>query len=69
MEKIARQLLSMRMMAVAMIVFLVAIGAATLIESQYDIQNSDLILDNNLQTLNMTGDIRMKYSKIDCRNT
>ncbi|MCH2231963.1 MAG: cytochrome c biogenesis protein CcsA [Crocinitomicaceae bacterium] len=46
MEKIARQLLSMRMMAVAMIVFLVAIGAATLIESQYDIQTAKIMIYN-----------------------
>jgi len=46
MEKIARQLFSMRMMALGMIVFLVAIGAATLIESKYDIQTAKIMIYN-----------------------
>ena len=46
MEKIARQLFSMRMMALGMIIFLFAIGAATLIESKYDIQTAKIIIYN-----------------------
>lgn len=46
MEKIARQLFSMRMMAVGMIIFLVAIGAATLVESKYDIQTAKIMIYN-----------------------
>jgi len=46
MDKIARQLFSMRMMALGMIVFLVAIGAATLIESKYDIQTAKIMVYN-----------------------
>lgn len=46
MEKILRALFSMRMMALAMLVFLVAIGAATMIESTYDIQTAKIIIYN-----------------------
>lgn len=46
MEKFIRGLFSMRMMAVAMIVFLVSIGAATLIESTYDIQTAKILIYN-----------------------
>ena len=46
MEKIARSLLSMRMMAIAMIVFLVAIGWATILESNHDIQTAKILIYN-----------------------
>ena len=46
MEKLAKALFSMRMMALAMIVFFVAIGAATLIESTYGIQTAKIIIYN-----------------------
>ncbi|MEJ6777115.1 MAG: cytochrome c biogenesis protein CcsA [Crocinitomicaceae bacterium] len=46
MEKIARQLFSMRMMSLGMIIFLFAIGAATLIESKYDIQTAKIMIYN-----------------------
>ena len=48
MDRILSSLFSMRMMAVAMIVFLVAIGAATLIESTYDIQTAKILIYNAL---------------------
>lgn len=48
MEKFSRAFFSMRMMALAMIVFLVAIGAATMIESNYDIQTAKIIVYNAL---------------------
>ena len=48
MEKISKALFSMRMMAVAMIVFLLAIAAATLIESAYDVQAAKIIIYNAL---------------------
>ncbi len=48
MEKISKALFSMRMMAVAMIVFLLAIAAATFIESAYDVQAAKLIIYNAL---------------------
>ncbi|MEN9400585.1 MAG: hypothetical protein RL632_1688 [Bacteroidota bacterium] len=48
MEKFSRAFFSMRMMALAMIVFLVAIGAATMIESAYDIQTAKIIIYNAL---------------------
>ena len=54
MEKLSRSFFSMRMMAVAMIIFLVAIGAATLIESTHDIQTAKiyhLFILNNKQSL------------------
>lgn len=48
MERFSRAFFSMRMMALAMIVFLVAIGAATMIESAYDIQTAKIIIYNAL---------------------
>jgi cytochrome c-type biogenesis protein CcsB len=48
MEKISKALFSMRMMAAAMIVFLLAIAAATFIESAYDVQAAKLIIYNAL---------------------
>ena len=48
MEKFVRSLFSMRMMALAMLVFLVAIGAATMLESIYDIQTAKIIVYNAL---------------------
>lgn len=48
MESISRSFFSMRMMALAMIVFLVAIGAATLLESAYDIQTAKVVIYNAL---------------------
>ncbi|TXI87450.1 MAG: hypothetical protein E6Q37_02080 [Crocinitomicaceae bacterium] len=48
MEKFVRALFSMRMMALAMLVFLVAIGAATMLESIYDIQTAKIIVYNAL---------------------
>ena len=48
MEKLSRSFFSMRMMAVAMIIFLVAIGAATLIESTHDIQTAKILIYNAL---------------------
>ncbi len=48
MEKILKGLFSMRMMALGMLVFLVAIGAATLIESTYGIQAAKIIIYNAL---------------------
>lgn len=46
MDKFIRALFSMRMMALAMLVFLVAIGAATMIESTYDIQTAKILIYN-----------------------
>ena len=46
MERISQAFFSMRMMASAMIVFLVAIAAATLLESQYDIQTAKILVYN-----------------------
>ncbi|MES2587415.1 MAG: cytochrome c biogenesis protein CcsA [Bacteroidota bacterium] len=48
MERFAKALFSMRMMALGMIVFLVSIGAATLIESTYGIQAAKIIIYNSL---------------------
>lgn len=48
MEKIIKALFSMRMMALAMLVFLVAIGMATMIESTYDIQAAKILIYNAL---------------------
>ena len=48
MDRILSSLFSMRMMAVAMIIFLVAIGGATLIESTYDIQTAKILIYNAL---------------------
>ena len=48
MEKIARIFFSMRMMAVGMTVFFLAIGWATLLESQYDIQTAKIMIYNAL---------------------
>lgn len=46
MDKFANQFFSMRMMAFAMIIFFVAIGGATLLESTYDTQTSKLYIYN-----------------------
>jgi cytochrome c-type biogenesis protein CcsB len=46
MEKFSKALFSMRMMALAMLVFLLAIGAATILESKYDIQTAKIIIYN-----------------------
>ena len=46
MEKFSKALFSMRMMALAMLVFLLAIGAATMIESIYDIQTAKIMIYN-----------------------
>jgi cytochrome c-type biogenesis protein CcsB len=48
MEKILKGLFSMKMMALAMLIFLIAIGSATLIESKYDIQTAKIIIYNAL---------------------
>jgi cytochrome c-type biogenesis protein CcsB len=48
MENFARAFFSMRMMAAGMIVFLVAIAAATFFESAYDIQTAKIIIYNAL---------------------
>ena len=48
MDKFLSSLFSMRMMAVSMIVFLLAIGGATLIESTYDIQTAKILIYNAL---------------------
>ena len=48
MEKIARIFFSMRMMAVGLTVFFLAIGWATLLESQYDIQTAKIMIYNAL---------------------
>ena len=48
MEKFARSFFSMRMMALSMIVFLLAIATATFIESAYDIDTSRIIVYNAL---------------------
>jgi cytochrome c-type biogenesis protein CcsB len=48
MEKLSKYLFSMRMMALAMIIFFVAIGSATLIESTYGIQAAKIIIYNAL---------------------
>lgn len=48
MENFSRAFFSMRMMAVAMIIFLLAIGAATFIESAYDIQAAKIMIYNAL---------------------
>lgn len=46
MDKFANQFFSMRMMAIAMLIFFVAIGGATFIESTYDTQTSKLYIYN-----------------------
>ncbi len=46
MDKIINQFFSMRMMAMGMFVFLFAIGAATFLESIYDIQTAKLLIYN-----------------------
>ena len=46
MDKFANQFFSMRMMAIAMVIFFVAIGGATLLESTYDTQTSKLYVYN-----------------------
>ncbi|MFK7786462.1 MAG: cytochrome c biogenesis protein CcsA [Crocinitomicaceae bacterium] len=46
MDKFANQFFSMRMMAIAMIIFFVAIGGATLLESAYDTQTSKMYVYN-----------------------
>jgi cytochrome c-type biogenesis protein CcsB len=48
MESLFRSFFSMRMMSMGMIIFLVAIGAATLIESAYDIQTAKIFIYNAL---------------------
>jgi len=48
MESLLRSFFSMRMMSMGMIIFLVAIGAATLIESAYDIQTAKIFIYNAL---------------------
>ncbi|MDD2983776.1 MAG: cytochrome c biogenesis protein CcsA [Crocinitomicaceae bacterium] len=48
MGKIIKALFSMRMMALGMLVFLVAIGIATMIESTYDIQAAKIMIYNAL---------------------
>jgi cytochrome c-type biogenesis protein CcsB len=46
MDKILGQFFSMRMMALGMFIFLFAIGAATFIESAYDVQTAKLFIYN-----------------------
>ena len=46
MEKFLRFLFSMKMMAVGMIIFLVAIGTATILESKFNIQAAKIIIYN-----------------------
>ena len=46
MRKILTPLFSMRLMALAMLVFLVAIGWATILESKYDIQTAKILVYN-----------------------
>jgi cytochrome c-type biogenesis protein CcsB len=48
MERISRSFFSMRMMAMCMIIFAVAIGAATILESIYDIQTAKIFIYNAL---------------------
>ena len=48
MERFSKALFSMRSMAVAMIIFLVAIAAATFIESAYDVQAAKILIYNAL---------------------
>jgi hypothetical protein len=48
MEKFAQAFFSMRMMSVGMVLFLVAIGGATLLESSYDIQTAKIVVYNAL---------------------
>ena len=48
MEKISRALFSMKFMTYAMILFLLGIGAATFIESAYDIQTAKILIYNAL---------------------
>lgn len=48
MEKFARYFFSMPMMVVGLFVFLVAIAAATLVESSYDIQTAKILVYNAL---------------------
>jgi cytochrome c-type biogenesis protein CcsB len=48
MEKLSKALFSMRMMALAMMIFFIAIGAATIIESVYDIQTAKIMIYNAL---------------------
>jgi len=45
-NKIMNTIFSMRLMAMALIIFLVAIGAATIIESKYDIQTAKIFIYN-----------------------
>jgi cytochrome c-type biogenesis protein CcsB len=47
-KKIIDSLFSMRWMAVAMLVFLIAIGTATILESKYDIQTAKIFIYNAL---------------------
>jgi cytochrome c-type biogenesis protein CcsB len=46
MEKFSKSFFSMRMMALAMLVFLLAIAAGTFLEAQYDIQTAKIIVYN-----------------------
>ena len=46
MDKIASKLFSMRMMAIGMFIFLIAIGIATLLESKYDVQTAKILVYN-----------------------
>ncbi len=46
MEKFSKAFFSMRMMALAMLVFLLAIAAGTFLEAQYDIQTAKIIVYN-----------------------
>ncbi|MFT7343806.1 MAG: cytochrome c-type biogenesis protein CcsB [Lentimonas sp.] len=48
MEKITKELFSMRMMSMGLLAFLIAIGSATLIESVHDIQTAKLMIYNAL---------------------
>ena len=45
-KKIITHLFSMRLMALAMLVFLVAIGWATILESKFDIQTAKILVYN-----------------------
>ncbi|MFA7272933.1 MAG: cytochrome c biogenesis protein CcsA [Crocinitomicaceae bacterium] len=46
MDKVISQFFSMRMMALGMLIFLLAIGTATFIESAYDVQTAKLFIYN-----------------------
>ena len=46
MKNILKPLFSMRLMALAMLIFLVAIGWATILESKYDIQTAKIFVYN-----------------------